>query len=245
MHFSIISGIMVTSRHMRDQDWHPGTRASRRSPCSALVLPAFSMAGGAAALRGTDLGSGMPTLHHLPPSTRWRPIEDCHMQTPKCDLTAEQVRELFNYDPEIGVLYWKHPGKSRRKSGIAGTKSKDGYITTTIHYVPYQNHRLIWLYVHGEWPKHVIDHINGITYDNRIENLRDVTPRINAENQRLPQPNNRSGILGATWIEKRKSYHVCIKVKGTPIFLGLFKDPDKARDAYITAKRKLHEGNTL
>lgn len=166
----------------------------------------------------------------------------------KCDLTAEEVRYFFDYDKETGNLIRINTTKHSKRylNKVAGSKWSSGYVVVVL---PggrrFLAHRLVWLWVYGEWPKHEIDHINGRGDDNRIENLRDVTREVNGENQRTAMVDNRSGIFGATWIEKRKSYHVAIQAKGKSYFLGLFKDPDHAREAYVTAKRKLHEGCTI
>jgi hypothetical protein len=166
----------------------------------------------------------------------------------KCDLTAEEVRYFFDYDKETGNLIRIITSKNNQQylNKVAGSKWRNGRVIVS---VPggrrFQAHRLVWLWVYGEGPKHEIDHINGNPSDNRIENLRDVTRSVNGENQRTAMVDSRSGILGATWVESRQRYHVAIKAKGKHYFIGSFKDQDQAREAYVTAKRKLHEGNTL
>ena len=168
--------------------------------------------------------------------------------TETTNLTAEEVRFFFFYDKETGNLIRKNStNKNRRPLNTpAGSKYADGYIVVC---VPggrrFQAHRLVWLWVYGVWPKFEIDHINGVRSDNRIENLRDVTSRVNSENRRKPYATNKCGILGATWIEARQRYHVAIRANGKDHFLGLFEEPDEAKNAYIEAKRLLHVGCTI
>jgi hypothetical protein len=49
----------------------------------------------------------------------------------------------------------------------------------------------------GSWPQLTIDHINGNRHDNRIENLREVTPSENTLNKLLAwKPNKDTGVAG-------------------------------------------------
>ncbi len=242
------SEIITPSRHMRDRAANPyPERKGAHHEAPFLCLPVLWRV--ACRPFGAPFSGRSATSRHPPPSPRWRPIEACHMpRQTKNNLTAEEVRYFFDYDKETGNLIRIVTSKNNqhRLNKVAGCKYSHGHVMVG---VPggrrFQAHRLVWLWVYGEWPKHEIDHINGNRSDNRIENLRDVTRSVNGENQRAAMVDSRSGILGATWIEKRQSYQVAIKAKGKHYFLGLFKDPDQARDAYVTAKRKLHEGCTI
>ena len=54
--------------------------------------------------------------------------------------------------------------------------------------IKYKNHRKVWKSVYGEIPKGmVIDHINGNTLDNRIENLQCITQAQNIQRSPLKQ----------------------------------------------------------
>ena len=109
-------------------------------------------------------------------------------------------------------------------------------------------HRLAWLFATGEWPKETIDHINGDRGDNRIANLRDVPRRINCENQRKARSVNRVGLLGvsrATGNRPGKPYTAFIGVRGKSVGLGYFPTAELAHEAYLAAKRRLHEGCSI
>jgi hypothetical protein len=88
-----------------------------------------------------------------------------------------------------------------------------------------------------------VDHINGDSLDNRIANLREATPALNAQNRRTPRRGSALGVQGVT--ARWGRYTAQITVRGKQHHLGLFATVDEARAAYVAAKRELHEGNTL
>jgi hypothetical protein len=57
-------------------------------------------------------------------------------------------------------------------------------------------HRVIWKMEHGTDPE-IIDHINGNPRDNRLENLRSVSHRVNIQNSNLSKANT-SGVKGVS-----------------------------------------------
>lgn len=162
-------------------------------------------------------------------------------QTRNVMLTIETLRESLDYDQESGVMTWRKKCKQGKQ---AGCKRKDGYVVIRIDDVLYYRHRLAWMYVYGVIPTYTIDHINGMPGDDRLNNLRDVPISINSENQRKASPRNKSnGFLGVQ--RNHGGWQGHITVKGKRILLGTYKTPQEAHEAYLTAKRKLHEGCTI
>lgn len=156
----------------------------------------------------------------------------------KRDLTVNRIRELLSYDQSSGVFTWNPVA--------AGHKHvKSGYIGITIDGVEFKAHRLAWLLAFGEWPKGVIDHINGNRSDNRISNLRDATFKTNAENRRRARAGSASKLMGAQWHEQRGKWQASITSNGKRFHLGLFETQEEAHEAYISAKRKKHVGCTV
>jgi HNH endonuclease len=161
-------------------------------------------------------------------------------------LTSIQLRELLDYSAETGLLRWRViPRAGMHRCGmVAGTKNRRGYLAITVRGRAYLAHRLIWLYVYGEWPSGQIDHINGDRADNRVSNLRDVHRDVNIQNQRRAQAHNRCGLLGVSTRPDGR-FWARINLNGKQFSLGCFADASDAHQAYLAAKRKLHVGCTL
>lgn len=156
----------------------------------------------------------------------------------KPNLTAERLRELFHYDPETG-MFWK-----RKSNAMCGHTHRRGYVIISIDGYGFAAHRLAWLYVHGTHPSDEIDHINGNRADNKISNLRDVSHAVNAQNRRAVSRNNKySEYLGVSRRGNRWAARIIVDNKER--FIGSFATQEIARDAYLTAKRQLHEGCTI
>jgi hypothetical protein len=159
-------------------------------------------------------------------------------------ITQAHLKSLLTYDPDTGEFRWKVQRSNRAPIGsIAGCSDKYGYIVVRVDGTLYKAHRLAWLYMYGEWPDGQIDHINGIRTDNRIGNLRVLPQRHNAENRRWPSKNNKSGFLGVRTMSH--GYVAVITINGKGHNLGYFKKPEEAHQAYLKAKRELHEGGVL
>ena len=91
--------------------------------------------------------------------------------------SAARLRELLDYDPDTGLLTWKRrTGRlsssfnSQFAGSLAGTLRTDGYVALKVESVILAAHRVIWAWVHGEWPE-CVRHANRIDSDNRLENL--------------------------------------------------------------------------
>lgn len=154
-------------------------------------------------------------------------------------LTAERLRSLMHYDPETGAFERIKPLQGNAAGPLNGYVDVFGYVILKVDYKNRKAHRLAWLYVHGEWPLGVIDHINGVKTDNRIANLRDATYAINSQNVLASPKNNRLGLRGVTSRHGGK-YAASIMAQGVRHHLGLFTTPEAAASAYLAAKKRLH-----
>lgn len=108
---------------------------------------------------------------------------------------ARKANEL----PPIDILrrYFRVDEHSRlqRRTATKGwqltskIRGKGKYFTVCFEGKNFFAHRIIWALHHGRDAAGVIDHINGMPWDNRIENLREATPAQNRWNARSSQPN--------------------------------------------------------
>lgn len=159
-------------------------------------------------------------------------------------ISHEELLRQIHYDPETGVFTRLIKTSAFARLGVtAGQRIGDGYRALSVGGKAHYLHRLAWFYVHGEWPKHVIDHINGDKTDNRICNLRDVPQAVNLQNIRRAKSCSTTGLLGA--IRWRGKFRSCIRVGGRRMHLGLFETAEAAHAAYMEAKRIHHPAGSL
>lgn len=150
-------------------------------------------------------------------------------------LSQEYLQSIFDY--KDGNLYWKKRKGKKLAGDIAGTKSHH-YWQVCINYKIYRNHRLIWIYHNGTNPNY-IDHINGETFDNRIENLRDCNLNQNLFNKKKNK-NNSSGIKGISWSKQKNRWRARILFERKEIHIGYFSDIKKAEFELKKARKQIH-----
>lgn len=166
------------------------------------------------------------------------------MGNPRC--TAEELRTLLDYSPDTGLFAWRMKrGRMMVGSNAGHAKQSDGYIYIFLKRRLYLAHRLAWLHIHGAWPLAEIDHVNGNKSDNRLCNLRDVSRNVNAQNVRSALARKSPGLLGTSYNKARRKWVASVKMNGKNHHLGTFTTTDEAHAAYLSAKRKIHEGCTI
>jgi len=157
-------------------------------------------------------------------------------------LTVERVRELLAYDPSTGVFTWRHSRRGQSPAGrvAGGAWGSGGYIGICVDGNRCLAHRLAWFYVHGEWPKHQIDHINGARSDNRIANLRDVPATTNQQNRHRPQ--GRVPLLWVRFKPKENRWRGVFRVDGRDVYAGSHRTAEEAHAAVILKRAELGIG---
>lgn len=162
------------------------------------------------------------------------------------NVSKSDVMKYLRYEPLTGRLI-RLVGSGKHLAGLeAGTVDRNGYRYVNVNRKRLAAHRVAWLLTHGEWPAGEIDHINGHTDDNRLENLRVVDRVTNTQNRHAAQTNNlSSGVIGVTWHKRASKWQAQIKVGTKQRYLGLFESVASAAAAYLSVKRSEHAGCTI
>jgi len=161
-------------------------------------------------------------------------------------ITPEILRQLLRYEPETGELFWlprdmrwfakekecrRWNARYADKPAFTATNG-NGYRSSRVLSTNVISHRAIWAIIHGEWPRHQIDHINGNRADNRLANLRAVTKFENGRNCRLSKRNT-SGHTGV-YPSRFGNWTALIGVRRKIITIGTYK----TKEAAIAARKQ-------
>lgn len=159
-------------------------------------------------------------------------------------LTQSELKEVLHYDPETGYFTWLKTTNSRAvKGSIAGWNwdghyGRKGNVQITYNKQKYAAHRLVWLYVYGEWPENEIDHINRVRHDNRLCNLREATHSQNMANHAI-RSTNKTGFKGVYFDKFCGKYRATCSVDGKRFYLGSFNTVEEAAIAYDEKAKEL------
>lgn len=141
------------------------------------------------------------------------------------------IHEEIHYCPETGIV-------TRIKSTKSQRVGKTIKLNFTFKKIRKELTHWIWFYMTGQFPKGVVDHIDGNKRNNAWDNLRDVTQAVNLSNKHMAQKNNTSGYLGVS--AHQGKYKARIKVNGKQIVLWPFDTPEEAHHAYLNERAKHH-----
>lgn len=160
-------------------------------------------------------------------------------------IDKDRMLELFNYNPDTGILSVKSIRKGDRRSEIGSEagfessvkNSKLKYRRTEIRSTSYKVHRIIYVMMTGEQPEN-IDHIDGNGLNNRWDNLRSVTRSENMRNCKQ-RTDNTSGVKGVSYYKQTKRWLAKItNDEGKRMNLGYFKVKQDAINARMEAEKK-------
>lgn len=153
-------------------------------------------------------------------------------------LTYERLREVLDYDPETGICTWLiRPCRNRAAGTRAGTENQ-GYRNLQIDRHLYREHMLVWFYMTGAWPSHLIDHIDVCGTNNVWLNLRSATVKQNAEN--VSGVRASSGHRGIHKPKGQDRWHARIGHNFKTIWLGSYDNLADAVHVRQAAERLLY-----
>lgn len=147
-------------------------------------------------------------------------------------MNLKEKLELFK---QKGFTYNSETGQIKSHRGYIIKGKTNGYIICNLKYnkkmYSIHAHTLSWYLYYNEVPN-LIDHINRIKTDNRIENLRNVNQTINCI--------NRSNVKGYHLHKPTNKYRARIVINKKQITIGYFETQQDAHEAYIEAKKIYH-----
>lgn len=159
-------------------------------------------------------------------------------------FTREYLLWLFEYNRENGKLYWKNHFAANARSRWIGkeaggidnlARSKNGYRRIRINGEAILAHRIIFFLETGLNPD-IVDHMNGDTLDNRIQNLRSADDRKNQSNRYV----HRNGkLVGAEYRKRNGTWSARITVNKKRYNIGVYKTELEAHHAYLAKGREL------
>jgi len=165
-------------------------------------------------------------------------------------LSHKELTDTFSYCQETGEFRWKVKRRRMNPGDRAGRISGSKYETVRMMNTHYAAHRLAIFYVTGALvPAEMdVDHIDNNPKNNAYKNLRVISHRGNMQNQVKAHKRlgSTSQFLGVSWKMSKKKWRACLADEnGRHKHLGYFDTEQEAHQAYLKAKRSIHEGNTL
>ena len=148
--------------------------------------------------------------------------------------------EWLSYDKDTGIFTWKKRSSSRAGKGSVAGHIKSGRLVITLKQCVVKASRLAWLFIHKEWPRNEIDHINRDPLDNRIANLRVVNRSENCMNRGATKRKLYNGLPMPPGLTIRpERYVACVYTAKQRHFLGAFDSSNDAFDCLITEGKKI------
>lgn len=142
------------------------------------------------------------------------------------------IRKLIRYDESSGRFYWLEKFGKRIISQPIEKPNKDGYLefqlTIEGQRRNYSGHRMAFAFKYNRWPNEV-DHINRNRSDNTIENLREVSRRLNCGRMLKKERDLPRGVLYTPLKNKLRPYSATCHRKN----LGYFQTKEEASLAYL------------
>jgi hypothetical protein len=156
--------------------------------------------------------------------------------------TLEAMKKHLFIDLEQQEIFKVSNGKKFKKSILVGTgKYNKPYIVVAlkINKKSYRLrlHRLFFYWKHNYLPP-LVDHIDTNSFNNNIENLRELNTSENTRNSHKTKKKTSSKYKGVCWNKRDKKWQANLTINYKMISLGHFDNEDDAGQAYNDAIRK-------
>jgi hypothetical protein len=149
--------------------------------------------------------------------------------------SLDRLRELLDYNPDTGEIVYKVNRRAGKAGDRAGCINGLGYVQIMVDRACLLGHRVAFALYHGYWPDRV-DHIDGVTSNNRISNLRECSASENQWNRKAQA--GRSLPKGVTFA--KGGYQAAICANSKHHYLGRFPTAKTAHAAYAAAALEHH-----
>jgi hypothetical protein len=153
------------------------------------------------------------------------------------DEIEREILERFNYDPETGVMTRTCRRRADSTGCVVRTRNGKKYIAFGVLNKNMYAHVIAWFLQTGSWAEEVVDHIDGDGTNNKWNNLRSVSRKINQRNK-CRHRNNTSGHTGIYWEKRISKWFVKLAVDGKQVYLGYFKDKNEAIQCRLAAEKQ-------
>lgn len=152
-------------------------------------------------------------------------------------MNKDYLHQMFEY--KDGELFWKISPNSRIREGKKAGWDCGRYLYVQLNKKNYPIHRFVFMMHKGFFPE-TVDHIDGDTKNNKIENLREAT-HAKSITKAIRKSNNTSGIKNVYWKKEAKKWVVRLQINGKETFFGGYKDIDYARFIAEAMRHKYHK----
>ena len=159
----------------------------------------------------------------------------------KHEITQDLILSLFECDFVLGKMTWRKPTKyhPRLLGSEAGTPQENHsgklYWVIRIYGKGHKRGRLLFLARHGRFPVPCVDHEDGNSLNDSIENLREATVLENAWNHKKRRKSSDLP-MGVRQIGNR--FQVRLAIRGKMNHFGCYDTIAEAHKVYLEKRRE-------